>query len=476
VTDDPTVHAAATKELSSYHQINSRKSFSNSQQSLLTFNHSYNMQMKGRVIQLTPGSRRLDVTPRSESKATRSSSTTNTNTSQQQRQQQQQQEKEAVMNEVAESLSFPESVMSNDENHEFGNLGGNGNISSSITLPPASYEMTNHAPTSSGVGMVLLGSSTNKNNDQTTATTTTTTNRNKFGTGTAPSKATAVRAQDSRLPAVKSTSVFDRLYKSHTVSSRSHTKASKAMIVGPSSRSKGRGSTITSVDVDKDLQIFGRLSVGGGGGETGVGTTSASRNPTRRGNNTPHKIKYSIGAASFASPPPTNPKRSPASYQTPKTAVSGFGSAGSTGRTRTTRYEFSPRMKPLTKVYFISKFHPGMGLEPVEPLSLGYTFFQSFCEYESGGMDPEQIAKEIIVALFKKDFPSGRHWALHEPELGTKVKGGAQGGTAYPVSMSATYDWEDAYRVAHCRGVVRFKRAQKEIRVENYTYDLTGDP
>ena len=130
----------------------------------------------------------------------------------------------------------------------------------------------------------------------------------------------------------------------------------------------------------------------------------------------------------------------------------------------------------LTKLYFISKFHPGVGLEPVEPISLGYTFFQAFCEYESGGLDSEQIAREIILALFKKDFPSGRHWELHEPEVGTKIKGGAGAGTALPVSMSATYDWEDAYRVAHAHGVVRFKRAQKEIRVENYTYDLTGDP
>jgi hypothetical protein len=52
----------------------------------------------------------------------------------------------------------------------------------------------------------------------------------------------------------------------------------------------------------------------------------------------------------------------------------------------------------------------------------------------------------------------------------------AKEGTFYHVSMSATYDWDDAYRVANANGVVRFRRAQKEIRIENYRYDLTGDP
>jgi hypothetical protein len=151
-------------------------------------------------------------------------------------------------------------------------------------------------------------------------------------------------------------------------------------------------------------------------------------------------------------------------------------------------------MKPLTKLYFISKFHPGVGLEPIEPIKMGYTFFQSFCDYESGAINGEQISKEIIVAFFKQDFPSGRHWQMNEPEVSPMTTNTANNGggnssnncdtrssttEAYLVSMSATYDWEDAYRVATARGVVRFKvRADgnKEIRVENYAYDLTGDP
>jgi hypothetical protein len=93
-------------------------------------------------------------------------------------------------------------------------------------------------------------------------------------------------------------------------------------------------------------------------------------------------------------------------------------------------------MKPLTKLTFKSRYHPGLGLEVVQPIKLGNHFFQSFCEYENSGLDSEQIAKvsggthlingaslcgtsnrfvviflflqEIIVAFFKKDFPAGR--------------------------------------------------------------------
>jgi hypothetical protein len=140
-------------------------------------------------------------------------------------------------------------------------------------------------------------------------------------------------------------------------------------------------------------------------------------------------------------------------------------------------------MKPITKLYFISKFHPGVGPETIEPLSLGYTFFQAFCEYESSGdVTQEQIAKEIIIAFFKKDFPSGRHWQIQKepectklvPKQGSPSAGSIGGGTAYRLSMSATYDWDDTYRVSTAKGIVRFRTAQKEIRIENYRYVTRG--
>ena len=72
-------------------------------------------------------------------------------------------------------------------------------------------------------------------------------------------------------------------------------------------------------------------------------------------------------------------------------------------------YVYSPQMKPLTALYFDSKFHPGIGKEKLDPIKLGYSFFQNFCEYENGGLTSEQIAREIIIAFFKKDFPAGRY-------------------------------------------------------------------
>jgi len=133
-------------------------------------------------------------------------------------------------------------------------------------------------------------------------------------------------------------------------------------------------------------------------------------------------------------------------------------------------------MKPITRLYFVSKFHPGLGPELVDPISLGYKFFQSFCDFETGGIGSETIAKEIFLALFRKDFPSIRHWKLQEPVLTKNSKHNTDkcGGTiAYSIMMNATYSWENTYRVTHARGVIRFKR--KEIRVENFTYVTSGD-
>jgi hypothetical protein len=259
----------------------------------------------------------------------------------------------------------------------------------------------------------------------------------------------------------KKSSVFDRLYQSHTASSRS-------LHAGTSTTTPNSG--------EKKME----------------------RNYARRTPHdlTPTKLKYDGSDKSKSTITTTtcrSPVKSPAAV--PRSA---------TGRQHS--MEYSIRMKPLTKLYFISKFHPGVGLEPIEPIKLGYTFFQSFCDYENGAMDAEQVSKEIIVAFFKQDFPSGRHWQMKEPEIGpapapkSPSKRGTRGqgrgentadgngnnavatadneSEAYLVSMSATYDWEDAYRVATARGIVRFKTGSdgnQEIRVENYAYHLTGD-
>jgi len=45
----------------------------------------------------------------------------------------------------------------------------------------------------------------------------------------------------------------------------------------------------------------------------------------------------------------------------------------------------------------------------------------------------------------------------------------------YNVKMCATYDWEDAFRIASAQGVVRCNPEKKEISVLNYIYDVTSD-
>jgi hypothetical protein len=245
-------------------------------------------------------------------------------------------------------------------------------------------------------------------------------------------------------------------------------------VLSPKVRSNPRNKN----NVDQDLQVFASLSL----------SDTKGLGKTRRFSRTPHKIKLNaLGSTSFSTPSPklstyqhlmkTDDLGKVAPHTAPSKSSYSRPSATTTTRRLSSRYEYSPRMKPITKLFFISKFHPGVGLEVVDPISLGYTFFQAFCEFESGKVDAPTIAKEILVAFFKKDFPAGRHWELHEPLVGDKIVGKtAQGGTCYRVSMSATYEWDDAYRVAHAKGVVRFRRPQKEIRIENYRYNMTGDP
>jgi len=275
----------------------------------------------------------------------------------------------------------------------------------------------------------------------------------------------AQRTVTPRLPAVRSSSVFDRLYKSHTISSKSHTLAARAGLKA-STRANLPNKNPCGIPIDEELSNFHRMAI------------SRANRPT-----TPHKIdretrKVRAGAP-FSTPQPNQRKRPSSQHRGPFTAPSkssAGSSFGGTARSAKRVYEFSPRMKPLTKLYFVSKF----GLEPVEPISLGYTFFQTFCEYETGGMDTEQISKEIFVAFFKKDHSRGsRHWKVNEPVVGKKrkVAKGRRGETIYPVTMSATYDWGNKHRVAYVTGSLRFKGASnKEILVENFTYNIRGDP
>lgn len=199
-----------------------------------------------------------------------------------------------------------------------------------------------------------------------------------------PSKAMAQRSRDSRLPTVRTGSVFDRLYKTQTAASKAWTPVRSEVRRGkysaPGSRKKN---TRVTASIDDSLKVFQRLHI--------TGTVS----------NTSKRIMPAQEAS------PMTPKRKD------RTPLRNVQEARTPARTpsRSTKegYVYSPRMKPLTKLYFQSKYHPGLGKERVDPIKMGYSFFQIFCEYENGGVTSEQIAREIIIAFFKKDFPAGRY-------------------------------------------------------------------
>mmetsp|Transcript_685 Transcript_685/g.1229 ORF Transcript_685/g.1229 Transcript_685/m.1229 type:complete len:111 (-) Transcript_685:299-631(-) len=79
-----------------------------------------------------------------------------------------------------------------------------------------------------------------------------------------------------------------------------------------------------------------------------------------------------------------------------------------------------------------------------------------------------RFVKEIILAFFKKDFAAGRQWEMHDPEV-TEI-----GHDVYKVKMSATYTSKNKHKVASAQGVVRCLPEKREVRVENYIYDMSG--
>jgi len=79
-----------------------------------------------------------------------------------------------------------------------------------------------------------------------------------------------------------------------------------------------------------------------------------------------------------------------------------------------------------------------------------------------------RLAKEIIMAFFKKDFSAGRQWELGDPEV-IEI-----GDDVYRVKMSATCGSRNKRKVASAQGVVRCLPEIREVRVENYIYDMSG--
>ena len=205
------------------------------------------------------------------------------------------------------------------------------------------------------------------------------------------SKATSSRSKDSRLPTARTGSVFERLYKTQTACTEirrkslsqpsgsnngSGTKVATKNRTKRSTRSTGTSATFS---IDDSAKSFERLCI--------------TSTPTR-GTSLTTNLDRSTSKMSFRSPARNIP-----STRSPLLATSKATRVG---------YVYSPRIKPLTRLYFDSRYHPGIGREMIDPITLGSSFFQVFCEYENGGLSTAQIAREIIIAFFKKDFPSGR--------------------------------------------------------------------
>jgi hypothetical protein len=217
----------------------------------------------------------------------------------------------------------------------------------------------------------------------------------------ATKKAVSNRARDSRLPSAKTSSVFDRLYKTQTVASKSWAPARSVVRQGGKGvaveqRSSPTSSSTTTMTEDP-AQIFSRLHITGT-----VANASKRLSPS-------HTSKHAK---------PSSQYRNIRSPFTTKVGTPGpHGSGASTSfpfsprtptRTRVGTLVYSPRMKPKTKLLFFSRHHPGLGVQDVPPISLGYSFFQSFCAYEVGEIGAKDVAKEVISAFFRKDFPQER--------------------------------------------------------------------
>lgn len=208
-----------------------------------------------------------------------------------------------------------------------------------------------------------------------------------------PSKATVSRNRDTRLPAARTGSVFERLYKTQTAASaaakiwtpvRAEARRGGTFSTPPPVNNSNRrtpSSARSDVSLDESLKVFQRLHITGT-----VANTSKRLTPKQ-------SRRYTL-SKEMRSPAKIMP-----SAATPTRSVTNNPKVG---------YVYSPRMKPLTSLYFDSKYHPGIGREKVDPIKLGYSFFQMLCEYENGGLTSAQLAREIIIAFFKKDFPSGR--------------------------------------------------------------------
>ena len=94
--------------------------------------------------------------------------------------------------------------------------------------------------------------------------------------------------------------------------------------------------------------------------------------------------------------------------------------------------------------------------------------------FEDEELTTEDIACEMIDALFDRDFKGGDNWDIDEGtarELDDdEYDGEAKEGFAFAVKRQARFDHDDEYKVAASKGIVTIWPDKHEIRVENYTF------
>lgn len=237
--------------------------------------------------------------------------------------------------------------------------------------------------------------------------------------------------------------VFDRLYQSHTASSRAKRQANAERVSSSSSSSaKAKATTYPR-------------SPAASAGTTATSTTSSS--PSSPALSTTSTVgagqaTASGGAATGSATDDENAEDGDGDDRDPHAATTDRG----------VRLELREKGKS-------SDFHE------MDPKSLS-GIQRVLRDYASGGTSEKQVAVALTEALWVRDFSPGKHWDIDGTSV-REIKPGEMddtpdGSSCWTIEKSATWDWKDIYSVARVEGRVRF--LPFVVRVEDYLYYAAG--
>lgn len=113
------------------------------------------------------------------------------------------------------------------------------------------------------------------------------------------------------------------------------------------------------------------------------------------------------------------------------------------------------------------KYSASGKLVPLSPTSLGLA--RCLESYQRGEASESKVAREIIEALFNRDFMPGERWDIDSATVSY-----LENENVYKVEKQATWDWKDIYSEASAKGRIRFNPNKRDIRVEDYSYYVAG--